>query len=165
MGHSVWVYGIMLGWGRRGARGGRGRVRGNHLVQLNSTRSLTPILPTTPQKQQAPEILLRKAKCISREETFPSYTFYSKHKDTAKIFLLIRNTIKKRPSNKGTYVLYENLDNNNWKVDLHIFSPTSLLSLLYPYFNRPKITQGLYCISKPGKKYHVEHEAADSSQN
>ena len=78
----------------KGARGG-GRVRGNHLVQLNSTRSPTPILPTTPQKQQAPEILLRKAKCISREETFPSYTFYSQHKDTTKIFLLIR-IIKKK---------------------------------------------------------------------
>ena len=80
----------------KGARGGRGRVRGNHLVQLNSTRSLTPILPTTSQKQQAPEILLRKAKCISREETFPSYTFYSKHKDTAKNFLLIRNILLKK---------------------------------------------------------------------
>ena len=77
----------------KGARG-EGRVRGNHLVQLNSTRSPTPILPTTPQKQQAPEILLRKAKCI-RRETFPSYTFYSQHKDTTKSFLLIR-IIKKK---------------------------------------------------------------------
>ena len=147
MGHSVWVYGIMLGWGRRGREEG-GRVRGNHLVQLNSTRSPTPILPTTPQKQQAPEILLRKAKCISREETFPSYTFYSRHKDTTKIFLLIQ-IIKKKDPLILVHMFYLGILINNWKIDLHIFPNTSLKPSI---LNCPKITQGLYCISKPWKK-------------